>query len=242
MLKLEQELTARLKGIGSTSGADIGSPAPAQQKNDQKPSPLAAEPGAAGNRRHLCIFVPSSARKPQFVLAAEAAWRNLGTEDVFFVAPKPGLGSESLEAQTMMHDLDLDTDYARLPVRTLRLFEALGQPPWNDACDWYMKADADSYMNVPLIAERLRCFDPEETWFLGVPQVAHSGGRGPITRFASGGAGYAISRGLLPRLASWAPRCLLQLLQQTGGTGMEDVSLAECLWKWGRVPVASYVD
>ena len=38
-----------------------------------------------------------------------------------------------------------------------------------------------------------------EFWFLGVPQVAHST-RGVMTRFASGGAGYMISRALLPKL------------------------------------------
>ena len=104
-----------------------------------------------------------------------------------------------------------------------------------------MKADADSFLNVPLIEERLRCFDPSEFWFLGVPQVAHSS-RGVMTRFASGGAGYMVSRALLPKLATWSPFCLLQLLQHAGGTGMEDVSLAGCIWKWGRINVVSYLD
>merc|ERR1711957_1072471 len=108
-------------------------------------------------------------------------------------------------------------------------------------CDWYMKADADSFVNVPLVMERLRCFDPGELWFLGVPQVAN-GATGSMTRFASGGAGYFVSRALLPKVAAWAPFCLLQLLQHAGGTGMEDVAFAQCLWKWGHVGVVSYVE
>ena len=105
----------------------------------------------------------------------------------------------------------------------------------------FRKADADSFLNVPLIEQRLRCFDPADFWFLGVPQVAHSS-RGVMTRFASGGAGYIISRALLPKLSAWSPFCLLQLLQHAGGTGMEDVALAGCIWRWGRIEVVSYVD
>merc|ERR1712129_531545 len=74
--------------------------------------------------------------------------------------------------------------------------------PWISACDWYMKADADSFLNVPLLEERLRCFDPSELWFLGVPQVAHSS-TGTMTRFASGGAGYVISRALVGGLGTF---------------------------------------
>ncbi|CAK9104535.1 Hypothetical protein (Fragment) [Durusdinium trenchii] len=163
----------------------------------------------------------------------------LAQRDTFFVSKQPL--SLLLDGQTFLLETDLDTDYAHLPVRTFLLFEGLGRPEWAGACDWYMKADADSFLNVPLIEQRLRCFDPEENWFLGVPQVAHST-HGVMTRFASGGAGYVISRGLLPRLANWAPFCLLQLLQHAGGTGMEDVSLAGCIWKWGRIEVTSYAD
>merc|ERR1740138_603411 len=63
-----------------------------------------------------------------------------------------------------------------------------------------------------------------------------------MTRFASGGAGYFVSRALLPKLAHWAPFCLLQLLQHSGGTGMEDVSLSGCIWKWGGIRPTSYLD
>merc|ERR1712232_23945 len=56
------------------------------------------------------------------------------------------------------------------------------------------------------------------------------------------GAGYVVSRALLPRLSYWSPFCLLELLQHSAGTGMEDVALAGCIWKWGRIPVTSYVD
>merc|ERR1719460_2666504 len=96
-------------------------------------------------------------------------------------------------------------------------------------------------MNVPLIEERLKCFDPGQNWFVGVPQIAH-GAQGSTTRFASGGPGYAVSRALLPKLAAWSPFCLLQLLQHSGGTGMEDVSLSGCIWKWGRIHPTSYLD
>merc|ERR1712129_53238 len=68
------------------------------------------------------------------------------------------------------------------------------------------------------------------------------GNQGSTTQFASGGPGYAVSRSLLPKLATWAPFCLLQLLQHSGGTGMEDVSLSGCIWKWGRIRPTNYLD
>ncbi|CAE8679569.1 unnamed protein product [Polarella glacialis] len=200
-------------------------------------TPLLGPP--APGRRHLCIFVPSSPRKQKFVDAAEAAWRVWGTNNTFFVSRTPL--SPLLDPQTFLLETDIDTDYAHLPVRTFLLFIALGRPEWVNSCDWYMKADADSFVNVPLIEERLRCFDPAQFWFLGVPQVAHSSS-GSMTRFASGGAGYMFSRALLPKLAAWSPFCLLQILQHSGGTGMEDVAMAGCVWKWGRIGVVSYVD
>lgn len=223
-LDLEKSLSERLQGLDPRAGpGSLASPGP--------------EP--AEGLRHLCIFVPSSARTERFVRAAEMAWRVWGSENVFFVSQKPL--SLALDGQTFLLETDVDTDYAHLPVRTFLLFEALGRPEWVSACDWYMKADADSFLNVPLIEQRLRCFDPSEFWFLGVPQVAHST-RGVVTRFASGGAGYMVSRGLLPKLARWSPFCLLQLLQHAGGTGMEDVALAGCVWRWGRIEVVSYAD
>lgn len=224
MMELETKLSARLAGTDPRAGLGaIGSAAPAP----------------AANRSKLCIFVPASARRKRFIEAAEAAWRQWGTADTYFVSTSPL--SPMLDANTLIFDTDLDTDYAHLPVRMYLLFEALGRPEWVGACDWYMKADADSYVNVPLILERLHCFNPDELWYLGVPQVAH-GSTGALTRFASGGAGYFISRALLPKLATWSPFCLLQLLQHTGGTGMEDVSLADCIWKWGLIKPSSYVD
>lgn len=223
-MDLEKSLAERLHGIDPRSGTGaLASPIP----------PPAEE------RQHLCIFVPSSARKQRFVRAAEEAWKVWGTNNTFFVSKQPL--SLLLDGQTFLLETDIDTDYAHLPVRTFLLFEALGRPEWVSACDWYMKADADSFLNVPLIEQRLRCFDPADFWFLGVPQVAHSS-RGVMTRFASGGAGYIISRALLPKLSTWSPFCLLQLLQHAGGTGMEDVSLAGCIWRWGRVEVVSYAD
>ncbi|CAE7212079.1 Chsy1 [Symbiodinium sp. CCMP2456] len=221
---LEKSLSQRLHGLDPRAGQGaLATPVP----------------GPPRMRRHLCIFVPSSARKLRFIEAAETAWRVWGTSNTFFVSKQPL--SVVLDGQTFLLENDIDTDYAHLPVRTFLLFEALGQPEWVNACDWYMKADADSFLNVPLIEQRLRCFDPSDFWFLGVPQVAHSA-RGAMTRFASGGAGYMISRALLPKLATWAPFCLLQLLQHAGGTGMEDVSLAGCIWKWGHIDVVSYAD
>ena len=37
------------------------------------------------------------------------------------------------------------------------------------------------------------------------------------------------------RIGPGSAEGLLQLLQHAGGTGMEDVSLAGCIWKWGRI-------
>lgn len=52
--------------------------------------------------------------------------------------------------------------------------------------------------------------------------------------FASGGAGYFFSRGLMWRAGYWAAFCLIELLRGSSGAGMEDVTVAMCLKKWGE--------
>ena len=106
------------------------------------------------------------------------------------------------------------------------MWEALGD--WEDECAWFMKADADAYVDIPAIRERLECFDHEQEWLLGSPQTAEKKGRSKSVTFASGGAGYFISRGLIQKTASYMPVCLLELLQTNGGTGMEDVAFSSC--------------
>lgn len=66
-LALEASLAQRLRGLDPRAGRGALSP------------PAAATAGGA--RRHLCIFVPSSARKRRFVEAAEVAWRVWGTKE-----------------------------------------------------------------------------------------------------------------------------------------------------------------
>ena len=101
----------------------------------------------------------------------------------------------------------------------------------------------DSHVHVDGLLERLSCFgtaagpDTTKPWFLGVPQVAE-GRYGKSSFFASGGAGYFLSRGAVRKAGVYVPFCLLETIRGVGGAGMEDVMLAGCLKKWGDIHVA----
>eukprot|EP00397_Hematodinium_sp_SG-2012_P016370 GEMP01016700.1.p1 GENE.GEMP01016700.1~~GEMP01016700.1.p1 ORF type:complete len:710 (+),score=140.85 GEMP01016700.1:128-2257(+) len=196
--------------------------------NDHDAEALAQPPDA-----FLCIFIPTSARRKKYVETARAAYKswayNRTYARVFFIATTdlPGVPTVTIPG-------DVDTDYEHLLVRSLILAEAL-QTMWGDQCSWYMKADSDSFIHVEGYVERLSCFDPHELLFLGSPHLA--GGTRKSVVFASGGAAYIFSRALVPKIAYWSKFCLMEQLQQGGAVGMEDVAVASCLMKWGRIGV-----
>lgn len=72
---------------------------------------------------------------------------------------------------------------------------------------WFCHFDDDNYVNVPVLLQLLESYDPQEDWYLGKPSI-----RAPLQIldrktgnkigfwFATGGAGFCLSRSLVMRI------------------------------------------
>lgn len=107
------------------------------------------------------------------------------------------------------------------------------------SCDWYLKSDPDSYVNVDAIIQRLRCFDAADKHYFGVVHVV-APNENQALLFGHGGSGYMVSRGLLPYVGHWAPTCLADSIKSSDGRGMEDVLFSHCMRDHLDVHVAAY--
>lgn len=200
-------------------------------------------------RTHLCVFIPITLRTEKDLTLVRAALRSWASPPVQrsagaivrFVSVQDMNGTD-LEAHTIRVPGDIDTDYRHLPIRILKLWAHLGSQRV-DECEWYMKADPDTFVNLPALSDRLSCFDSADPHFLGVahasvparPMLEHFS----ALFFAHGGSGYLVSRQLIPLVGDLMGPCLDTSLKTTQGDGMEDVIFSVCLRNRG-VSVMNY--
>lgn len=203
-----------------------------------------------GTAHHLCVFVPISPRSQKdtnLAIAALQTWaspgfRALTDSRVLFLSP-PGARVHPALAQDTAHLAgDVDTDYKRLPIRTFRMWSHLGKY-MEEECRWFMKADADSYVNLKAVSKRLACFNSSDEYYFGVTHaiLPHWTARAthPSLFFGHGGSGYIISQGLIGQVGFWADPCLAMTMESTQGDAMEDVAFAMCLMNRG-IKVLNY--
>lgn len=205
---------------------------------------------AVYGRTHLCVFIPITLRTDKdlaLVRAALRSWagplaqRSAGAL-VRFVSVQDMNGTD-LEPHIIRVPGDIDTDYRHLPLRILKLWAHLGSQR-ADECEWYMKADPDTFVNLPAVSDRLACFDSTEPHFFGAvhasvptrPMLEHFS----TLFFAHGGSGYLVSRALLPLVGViMGGPCYDTTLKATQGDGMEDVIFSVCL-RSHKVAVMNY--
>ncbi len=196
-------------------------------------------------KRNLCVFVPMSYNIPGHQELVEAVTQTWGDENTFFVNPPSVPIPKHLEKYTLTLPGDMDAPYAKLSLRIHAIFHAIGDSPvLRDMCNWYLKADLDSYLALRNIQNRLQCYDPEEDYYLGV--LTAGGGKKEIgeglgTVFNFGGSGYIVSRGLLPKVAHWSMFCFETVLHHDGGRALDDNYFALCLDWYGEVKPSQYL-
>lgn len=195
---------------------------------------------AVYGRTHLCVFIPITLRTNKDLALARAALRSWAGPLVQrsagalvrFVSVNDVNGTD-LEAHTIRVPGDIDTDYRHLPLRVLKLWAHLGSQR-ADECEWFMKADPDTYINLLAVSDRLACFDSADPHFFGVVHASvpnrHMLEHFSSIFFAHGGSGYLVSRALVPLVGViMGGPCLDSTLKQTQGDGMEDVIFSVCL-------------
>lgn len=147
----------------------------------------------------LCIFILLTSNSEEERLLSEVAaktWmmREQDRARVYFVTSYP-------EAFPHLQNIlrvpnDTDVPYNQLQQRVFRLWRYLGINSERFHCKWFLKSDIDTFVNLPAMLSRLKCFDWREYWYLGVLHVlAHNWdpyGHPPLV-FAHGGCGYVVS-------------------------------------------------
>ncbi|CAD7943007.1 unnamed protein product, partial [Amoebophrya sp. A25] len=147
------------------------------------------------------------------------------------------------EDDVTLEDIDLSNQYEGLVPHTAydTQRQHFWSPPFSEqvSCDYYMKADPDSYVNVPQVIERLQCFPKKRKAYLGVVHAV-APTEDTALFFGHGGSGYMITKSLLPLAAKWSVICLSELIKSSDGVGMEDVLFSRCLRDHGNIGVESY--
>ncbi len=138
------------------------------------------------------------------------------------------LRKEASSEETFDDDYDYDFPLSHTAIDTER--RHFWVPAFNEqvSCDYYMKSDPDSYLNVPKIVQRLSCFNPSKPAYLGVVHVVAPDQRNSLF-FGHGGSGYLISKGLIQAVGMWSVLCLAEAIQSSDGDGMEDVLMSRCI-------------
>ncbi|KAL8609836.1 hypothetical protein ACOMHN_020671 [Nucella lapillus] len=116
-------------------------------------------------------------------------------------------------------DLGVPEGRDHLTAKTMKAFRYLYEHHMDDA-DWFMKADDDTYVIMENLRYLLSVYNPQDAVYFGkVFNIATKQG------YASGGAGYVISKEALRRLATQGYGS--SLCHQDGGS--EDAELGICL-------------
>eukprot|EP00928_Gymnodinium_smaydae_P048955 TRINITY_DN32801_c0_g1_i1.p1 TRINITY_DN32801_c0_g1~~TRINITY_DN32801_c0_g1_i1.p1 ORF type:complete len:606 (+),score=76.53 TRINITY_DN32801_c0_g1_i1:98-1915(+) len=197
-----------------------------------------------GRRKELCIFVGVSDAPALQVERAKAVvetWlqSHLGlrlrvverTIGVLY-SRRPLLEQWKNITLSLVGDLDLRHPKFNAH-RFLYLWATLA---WHhrDDCDFYLKADPDTYVNVFAVSELLRAFNASVPLYLGKVAMAHIRHGGGANTGDDGwepfshGLGYILSRGAL-RVAKNALRGCMEYFARHYLESQEDMTLAACL-------------
>eukprot|EP00927_Polykrikos_kofoidii_P048776 TRINITY_DN4298_c0_g2_i1.p1 TRINITY_DN4298_c0_g2~~TRINITY_DN4298_c0_g2_i1.p1 ORF type:complete len:1103 (-),score=124.19 TRINITY_DN4298_c0_g2_i1:141-3449(-) len=184
----------------------------------------------------ICIFVTSTVATEQHTLDTAAVLRSWGArglgvpEDVqVFLVGRHVNGPD--DAVLRLRG-DVDMGFIFNTVRMMHIWRYLALHHSND-CKWFVKTDADTYVNPWALRERLsRYFDWKKSVYLGTLKVTKLGS-GRELPFAYNLQ--VLSTTLLKEATRWFEICLKDLVKRKLGKGAEDIDLAYCLDLHGAV-------
>ena len=193
----------------------------------------------ATQETHLCVFIPAtnrSAKDLEMLPVVADTWahpqlQNEANAEVFVVSLDDKITDK---LPVLVIDKDVEVPYKKLPLRTFAMWEFLGtNEAFNRRCNWYLKADPDSYINLRAVSQRLACFPPFFPQYLGAVHSTFTPNEEdnwlPRVWFGHGGSGYVISQALIHDVGASAGDCYDYHKRATGGVGMEDVLFALCV-------------
>ncbi|CAE8621094.1 unnamed protein product, partial [Polarella glacialis] len=188
----------------------------------------------------VCIFVLSTVATEQHVADAAAvmrSWANPGSErptgvEVFMMATgqvsQAPLDQEAMALMNLMNlglRGDVDLGFLFNPTRAFYLWRYLAVHH-ADHCKWFVKVDADTFVNTWALKERLqRYFESSDPLYLG-PGKNVILGSGRQLKFALNSI--VLSQALLKKAKDWLRVCMDDTVKRKLGKGAEDVDLAYC--------------
>ncbi|CAL1173744.1 unnamed protein product [Cladocopium goreaui] len=149
------------------------------------------------------------------------------------LARKPCSPEEADDVLTLRGNVDLGFLYNS--VRSFLLWRYLAENHVSD-CRWFVKVDADTFLNLWALEERLRrYFNASEDQYLGSLKHTHltDGGSGSTMHFAVNAI--VLSGKLLSTARTWLNSCFDDIVWRRLGQGAEDVDLGLCLKVHGYV-------
>lgn len=194
----------------------------------------------------VCVFVLTTSASEKHRADARAIYstwakqpRPAGVE-VFMVKDNSwaledltGSPEEADDVLTLRGDVDLGFLYNS--VRSFLLWRYLAENHVSD-CRWFVKVDADTFLNLWALEERLRrYFNASEDQYLGSLKHTHltDGGSGSTIHFAVNAI--VLSGKLLSTARTWLNSCFDDIVWRRLGQGAEDVDLGLCLKVHGYV-------
>lgn len=147
---------------------------------------------------------------------------NPGSVEAFLV----GMDLPGPDDQVLRLSGDVDMGFLFNSVRTMYLWRYLGKHHVND-CEWFAKVDADTFLNVVSLKERLwRYFNASEPHYLGAIKESQLASNRRLG-FASNAE--IFSQELLRQLDAKITTCFDALVFRKLGEGAEDIDLAYCV-------------
>ncbi|CAK0804809.1 unnamed protein product [Prorocentrum cordatum] len=187
--------------------------------------------------------MPVPAGPRVYMRQAEVAARTWASEArvprgaaVFFLLPEDVGGVPAPVARRALRlSGDIDVRYEHQTVRDLILWHYLAANPTEPNCEWYLRSDGDTYVNLSRLLQRLACFKPWQPHHVGWPKTAWS----QLGRFREANmrlylfGNVVLNRNLLSRMDRQQGfiACLDALLHDWAGQGMMDVILSDCIFK-----------